>query len=85
MGAADIDEAALSRWLSQNLIIGFKSCGYVRDVETAILATTASPLNIKRSNPTPFAHALREFRQKFMAEVAADWPKTASKHAARRR
>ncbi|MFN4297878.1 MAG: IS1595 family transposase [Brevundimonas sp.] len=82
---AAVDEAALSEWLRENVTVGFKTCGYVKDVENAVLRTAASPLNVMRPMPSEFASALRALKRRFSDEVAANWPKTLSTHSPRRR
>ncbi|SJM45467.1 Possible transposase [Brevundimonas diminuta 3F5N] len=66
-------EAGLSEWLKANTLIGFKSCGYVRDVETVMLNAVASPLNVQRSNGGEYARRLLELRKRF-GEIASRWP-----------
>lgn len=68
-------EQVLNDWLRENAVIGYKPCGYVVDVERAILDATASPLNIARKNPTGYARLLQGFRHRFRTEVIEGWPK----------
>lgn len=82
---AAVDEAALSEWLRDNVTIGFRTCGYVKDVETAILGAAASPLNVMRPAPSEFASVLRTLKRRFGEEVVVHWPKTPSAHSPRRR
>lgn len=86
---ADVEQALfeenLTKWMRENVVIGFKSCGYVRDMERVILTDTASPLNIVRPNPTVFTKALQEWRRSFQEQVTNDWPKVARPAFPRRR
>lgn len=78
-------ERGLSAWLRENAAIGWKSCGYVKDVERAILDTSASPLNVARSNPTAYTRALQISRHRFQTEVMTRWPKPTHPHRLVRR
>ena len=71
----DATERQLSDWLSKQAVIAFKSCGYVKDVEDVILNETASPLNIKRSNPTHFTKLLIEQHDRLKVEITGRWQK----------
>lgn len=75
--STDPDEAyrALNEWLASQVVIGYRSCGYVRDAEAAILKATASPLNLARCAKTPFRAALMEMERRFDAEIGGNWPK----------
>lgn len=78
-------EKNLSDWLRANAVIGFKSCGYVQDVERVILDATASPLNVSRANSTNYARLLLDLRRRFRTEVSDSWPKAPSRrHPVRR-
>lgn len=66
-------ESALTEWLSDEVIIGYKPCGYTRAHQNALLQRTASPLNISDREPTAFTHLLRRFRQAFEEAVIRDW------------
>ncbi|MFN3574587.1 MAG: IS1595 family transposase [Phenylobacterium sp.] len=78
-------ERTLSLWLSDQVLIGFKACGYVRDVEAEILRARASPLNIARRPPSAFANSLSELRRDFRLEVLSNWPPGPSKRRTIRR
>lgn len=78
-------EDNLTDWMRSNIVIGFKSCGYVRDVERIILSATASPLNLARPNPTDFTKGLYARRRSFREQVADTWPKVSLAAVARRR
>lgn len=67
-------ESKLSDWMRGNIVVGFKSCGYVRDVERIILGATASPLNLVRPNPTEYTRGLHQLRRSFREQVASAWP-----------
>jgi hypothetical protein len=75
--STDPDEAyrALNEWLASRVVIGYRSCGYVRDAEAAILKATASPLNLARCAKTPFRAALMEMERRFDVEIGGSWPK----------
>jgi hypothetical protein len=66
-------EAGLTGWLASEVMIGFKNCGYVRDVEAALLRQTASPLNIQGRGADTYAVGLKAMRARFHSEVAAGW------------
>lgn len=68
-------EQGLSEWLRANTVIGYKPCGYVRDVEQAILDASASPLNLVRRNPSGYTRLLHALRSRFRTEVMETWPK----------
>jgi transposase-like protein len=78
-------EGNLTAWMRENVIIGFKSCGYVRDMERTILSVTASPMNLVRPNPDDFTKSLHERRRRFREEVVSVWPQLASPFIPRRR
>lgn len=71
---AALAELALNTWLAQNLVIGFKVCGYCKDVEDAVLMGTASPLNIRRPNPSATLRRLKDSRRSFVEQIALAWP-----------
>jgi transposase-like protein len=71
----DASEESLTRWLRTHAVIGYRSCGYVRDVEAAILSATASPLNVSRQNPTAYTATLLDLRRRFHSDVVSGWPK----------
>lgn len=66
-------ETQLSAWLRDHAIIGFKPCNYVRDVERAILNSTASPLNLKRDNADSYVSLLQSERRRFRDDVTSAW------------
>ncbi len=66
-------EAALSEWLADEVLIGYKPCGYTRQHQNALLARTASPLNIADREKTPFARLLEQFRADFTHNVISRW------------
>jgi hypothetical protein len=66
-------EARLTEWLASEVMIGFKTCGYVRDVEAALLAQTASPLNIMRRTANAYAIGLKAKRARLHGEFAGAW------------
>lgn len=70
-------EQGLTDWLRATAVIGYKSCGYVLDVEQAILDATASPLNLKRRTPSGYTRLLQDARRRFRDEVVEGWPKAA--------
>ncbi len=72
-------ETALTEWLSNEVIIGYKVCGYTRAHQNALLARTASPLNIADREPTPFGRLLKELRRKFDEAVVRHWAPPAPK------
>lgn len=78
-------EHRLTDWLRTNAVIGWKSCGYVKDVEQAILDTSASPLNVARRNPTGYARLLQARRHHFQTEVISRWSKPSRPHRPVRR
>lgn len=78
-------EGNLSDWMRQNIVIGFKSCGYVRDMERIILSATASPMNLVRPNPSEFTKALHEHRRGFREQVTKAWPEIIRPTIRRRR
>jgi len=67
-------ELLLNSWLAENVTVAFRVCGYVKDVEDAMLMATASPLNLTRSNPSATLRGLKEARKSFSQGVAANWP-----------
>ncbi|MFI4949772.1 MAG: IS1595 family transposase [Caulobacterales bacterium] len=70
----DESEAALTAWLIPRAIIAFKICGYVYEVERAILDQAASPLNIKGREGEDHANVLMEMRGQFDADIGQNWP-----------
>lgn len=68
-----VAESTLSEWMRDNVLIGFKRCGYVRDEEQAILDREPSPLNIQGRPASPTAMAVRACRASFARERSADW------------
>ena len=74
-GQADNDEAAMTEWFRESVVVGFKSCGYVKDAESAVLNATPSPMNIAGREVTDFASWLRGLREEFKRDVAINWPK----------
>lgn len=78
-------EGNLSDWMRQNIVIGFKSCGYVRDMERIILSATASPMNLVRPTPSEFTKALHEHRRGFREQVTKAWPEIIRPTIRRRR
>lgn len=71
-------ERGLTDWLRNTAVIGWKSCGYVKDVEDAILDTSASPLNIVRHQPTGYTRLLQALRRRFRAEIMDHWTKAST-------
>ena len=71
------DEAAITTWLRESALVGFKTCGYVKDAERAVLDVTLSPINIGGRQPTDFSNLLRTLRETFKSEVGDAWPKSA--------
>lgn len=78
-------EAQLSQWLAEHAVIGFKTCGYVKDVEVAILKATASPLNLARPNPTAFTRRVSGLLDRFRNDVGSGWPNPPLAHRHYRR
>ena len=68
-------ERALTEWMKANILVGYRSCSYVKDVETAILDATASPFNLSRNNPSAYADALQDLRRGFRTDVVSGWAK----------
>ena len=66
-------EDALSAWLQENVTIGVKVCHYVGEAERALLARTASPLNIRDREPLPNARLLKAMRKRLRDEVLTHW------------
>ena len=66
-------EASLSAWMRENIVVGYRKCGYVRDVEAAILAATASPLNIARAGGSPRIAHLKAIKKTFRSQVSDHW------------
>lgn len=71
-------EGHLTGWLRENVVIGFKSCGYVRDMERIILSATASPMNLVRPNANDYTKGLHRRRRRFRDEVVSTWPEVAA-------
>ncbi|WP_371514727.1 GIY-YIG nuclease family protein [Brevundimonas denitrificans] len=67
-------ERALTEWMKANILVGYRSCSYVKDVETAILDATASPFNLRRSNPSAYADALQDLRRRSGTTSSAAGP-----------
>lgn len=78
-------EAALSAWLADEVLIGYKPCGYTRQHQNALLAWTASPLNIADRERTPFSRLLEQFRADFAQNVVSRWAPPAANPDSRRR
>ena len=78
-------EAALSEWLENEVVIGFKACGYTRQHQNALLARTASPLNIADREKTPFARLLEQMRSEFVTDVVSGWEPPPPKHRPKHR
>lgn len=78
-------EGNLSDWMRRNLVIGYKPCGYVRDMERIILSATASPMNLVRPNPSEFTKVLQERRRSFREQVTQGWPEVIRPAIPRRR
>lgn len=78
-------EGRLTEWMRDNVIIGFKSCGYVRDMERIILSATASPMNLARSNVNAYTKSLYDRRRRFRDQVVSAWPEVAAPTVPRRR
>ena len=78
-------DAALNAWMLDRVLIGFKVCGYGREVERNMLKRAASPLNIRDRQATPYSELLRSLRKRFRDEVSGKWPPVASPTRPRRR
>lgn len=78
-------EARLTEWMRDNVIIGFKSCGYVRDMERIVLSATASPMNLARPNANDYTKGLHDRRRRFRDQVVSAWPEVAASAVPRRR
>ncbi|WP_312686545.1 IS1595 family transposase [Brevundimonas nasdae] len=78
-------EENLTEWMRDNVVIGFKSCGYVRDMERIILTATASPMNLVRPNANDYTKGLHERRRRFRDQVVATWPAVTARAITRRR
>lgn len=76
-GACEHDEAAMTAWLRSSTLIGYKTCGYVKEAERAVLYATPSPINIGGREPTEFSNLLRTLRDSFKKDVGAAWPRSA--------
>ena len=83
-GVAEHDEAAFTTWLREHAVVGFKTCGYVKDAERAVLRATPSPINISGRETTEFSSLLRALRDTFKKEVGSAWPKSAPARKCRR-
>lgn len=68
-------ESDLTDWMKANVLIGYRSSSYVKEVEAAILADTASPLNLSRSNPSAYADTLQDLRRRFRDDLVSSWAK----------
>ena len=66
-------EEALSAWMRQNVVVGFKPCTYVKSVEEIILSEVASPLNIAGREGAAYARWLRDVRRCFESQVKTHW------------
>lgn len=66
-------EQELNAMLKEQCLLGFKSCGYCRDVERNILNAVDSPLNVARSNPSMTTQMLKAVRAQFRSEVSGAW------------
>lgn len=78
-------EAATTDWMTSNLTIGFKSCGYVKEVEREILYALPTPLNVQRPNPNALTRQIKAMRSEFSDQVMAGWaPAPATKKRYRR-
>ncbi len=78
-------EGHLTEWMRDNIVIGFKSCGYVRDMERIILCATASPMNLVRPNADDYTQGLLDRRRLFRDQVVSTWPKVIAPAIPRRR
>ena len=58
-------EAALTEWLKTEATIAFKTCHYTRQAQNAIIARTATPLNISDRAATPFSRLLQTLSNAF--------------------
>lgn len=81
----DETERRLNEWLADHVVVGFKSCGYVKDVERTILEAVASPLNLARPNITALTRQLQDDLRAFRSQVMTNWPNTPSAYPRRRR
>ena len=68
-------EHDLTEWIKANVLIGYRSCSYVKDVETAILTTTASPFNLNRSDRSDYTDTLQDLRRRFRNDQVSGWAK----------
>ena len=71
LGLRDLSEGALNDWLIDKVVIGYKSCGYVKEVERLMLGHAPSPLNIRDRKPTAYSHMLSALRRSYLASVVA--------------
>jgi hypothetical protein len=71
-------EEQLSDWLRPRVLIGFKSCHYIREEELNILRWTGSPLNINNSATPAYADVTRAMLGRFRDNVASQWPEPPS-------
>ena len=69
----DSSEEALTNWLLPRAIVAFKLCGYVYEVEKAILDRVASPLNIKGRETSAHSQVLMAMRRSFSSYVKGHW------------
>jgi len=61
----------LSTWMRDQIVIGYKVCGHVREVERWMLHHAPSPLNIRDREPTPYSALLESIRKRYRARAAA--------------
>jgi hypothetical protein len=64
------DEVRLTRWLTENLLVGLMRCDACCDTEAQLLRALPSPLNITLRKTSPFARSLIETRRAFRREFS---------------
>jgi hypothetical protein len=64
-------ESQLNEWLMPRTMVAYKTCSFVGDVESDILARSASPLNIKGRSRTATAVHLKKARAQFTDHIKA--------------
>jgi hypothetical protein len=62
-------EMKLTGWLTENAIVAFRPCSYVRDVERDLISRMPSPLNLRGNTKSLFASALKAKRDNFRAHL----------------